>query len=243
MPRTSAFTLEIGEFRGPLELLLDLIEQQKLQVNDISLAKVADEYVSFIEKNAHVALAETAQFVVVASTLLLIKSRSLLPSIELTNEEEADIRELEHRLKLYAHIRDAAKMLRRRWGKRAYLPQYVAPREIVFAPSNDITAPHLHQTLAQLLAALPSAFAKSPTAHIGREIRLEDVIESLTERMRTSFTDSFKRVTSGTNRVEAIVHFLALLELVKRGVLGANQQTNFSDITLQHEEIDTPHYG
>ena len=149
----------------------------------------------------------------------------------------------EHRLKLYAHIRNAAKVLRQRWGKRSYLPQFASEREVVFAPSKDITASQLRITLENILAALPSILAKSPTAHIGREIRLEDVIESLTERMRSSFTDSFRRVTSGANRVEAIVHFLALLELVKRGILGATQSDTFSDITLRHENVDTPHYG
>jgi len=236
------FTLEVEGFKGPLALLLDLIEQRKLQVNDISLSKVADEYIQYIEDRSHIPLSETAQFVVVASTLLLIKSRSLLPTIELTHEEEEDIRDLEYRLELYGHVRYASKLLRQNWDKRAYLPLHLPRKEIVFTPSKDITVEHILQSAQRLVAAIPS-FVKAPTAHIAKEIRLEDVIESLTTRMRSAFTDSFKRMTSGADRVEAIVHFLALLELVKRGTLGAEQSENFSDIKLQHEELNTPQYG
>ena len=238
----SVFTLEVGEFKGPLELLLDLIEHRKLEVSDISLSKVADEYVEYIEDRSQIPLSETAQFVVIASTLLLIKSKSLLPSIELTNDEEEDIRDLEDRLKLYAHARHAAKLLRRRWGKSAYLPKNPQKSEIIFAPARDITKSNTFGVLQNLIETIPT-FTQAPTAHIAREIKLEDVIDSLTTRMQSAFTDSFKNLTSKADRVGSIVHFLALLELIKRGTLKAQQRENFSDITMNHEEVGTPHYG
>lgn len=236
------FTLEIEGFKGPLELLLDLIEQRKLDVNDVSLAQVSDDYITYIEDRSRVPLSETAQFVVVASTLLLIKSRSLLPALELTTQEEEDIRDLETRLRLYAETRHAAKLLRQNWGKRGYLPRHVPTREVSFAPAADITPVYLAQAVKKLIDSLPS-FTKAPTARIAREIKLDDVIESLSTRMRSAFKDSFKRVTSGAERVEAIVNFLALLELVKRGTLSVEQHKNFSDITMHHDAIDTPHYA
>lgn len=239
---TSIFTLEIGEFKGPLELLLDLIEQRKLEVSDVSLSKVTDDYIQYIEDRSQVPLSETAQFLVIASTLLLIKSRSLLPSIELTFEEEEDMRDLEHRLKLYAHARHAAKLLHKRWEKRSYLPKNQQEGKIIFSPSSDITIQNLLSILKKIIESIPT-FVKKPTAYVEREIRLEDIIENLTKRMRSAFTDSFKNVTSKTDRVEAIVHFLALLELVKRGTLGAEQERNFADIKMNHEEVSTPHYG
>ncbi|QSH39600.1 segregation/condensation protein A [Candidatus Kaiserbacteria bacterium] len=238
----SVFTLEVGEFKGPLELLLDLIERRKLEVSDISLSTVADEYVEYIEDRSHIPLSETAQFVVIASTLLLIKSRALLPSLALTTDEEEDIRDLEHRLKLYAHARHAAKLLRAHWGKSAYLPKNPQKSEVIFAPANDITESNILLALKKVMEAIPT-FTKAPIAQIAREIRLEDIIDSLTTRMQSAFTDSFKNLTSKADRVESIVHFLALLELVKRGTLGAQQQGNFSDITMNHEDVDTPHYG
>lgn len=239
----SAFTLEIEGFRGPLELLLDLIEQRKLQVNDVSLAKVADDYIRYIEDRERVPLSETAQFIVVASTLLLIKSKSLLPSIELTTEEEEDIQELEHRLALYAIFRKAARGLERVWRKVSFLPHHAPEQKVVFAPSADITVQNIHASAQTLATSLPTFAKKPPTAKIAKEITLDDVIESLTHRMRTAVRDSFSRITNGAERVEAIVSFLALLELVKRGTLSVQQENNFADITLEHDEVNTPHYG
>jgi segregation and condensation protein A len=76
---TDAFALETNAYKGPLETLLDLIESRKLSISDISLAEVADSYLAYVENLPNLPLAETSQFVLVASTLLLIKSRSLLP--------------------------------------------------------------------------------------------------------------------------------------------------------------------
>lgn len=236
------FTLELDGFRGPLGLLLDLVEQRKMNVSDVSLAGVSDDYISYIKDKEKVPLSETAQFVVIAATLLLIKSRSLLPTIELTNDEEEDIRDLHERLKLYAYVRQGTKLLRAKWTKGSFLPKHLPTQKVVFAPAKDITPHNIKATAERMIAALP-VFKTPPTARIDKEIKLEDVIESLTQRMRSVFKDSFSSVTSGSNRIEAIVNFLALLELVKRGTLQAKQSGNFDEITMHNEEIETPRYG
>lgn len=236
------FTLEIDGFRGPLGLLLDLIQERKLHVNDVSLAQVADDYIRYIEDRDRVPLSETAQFVLIASTLLLIKSRSLLPTLALTEEEEADINELQRRLAQYAHVRRAARLLRGVWCKRSFLPRHTPRQRVVFAPSNDITAPALAATLHTLVEALPT-FSKTPTARIAQEVRLDDVIARITDRVRTALNESFRTLTRDTDRVEAIVSFLALLELVKRGVLDVRQHATFADITMYHTDVSVPRYG
>ncbi len=236
------FTLEMNGFRGPLGLLLDLVEQRKMNVSDVSLAGVSDDYINYIKDKERVPLSETAQFVVIAATLLLIKSRSLLPTIELTTDEEEDIRDLHERLELYAHVRQGTKLLRATWAKNSFLPKHLPIQKVVFAPAKDITTRNIKATVERMIDALP-VFTKPPTARIDKEIKLEDVIESLTQRMRSVFKDSFSSVTAGANRIEAIVSFLALLELVKRGTLKAQQNENFDDITVHNEEIETPHYG
>jgi segregation and condensation protein A len=238
----SVFTLEMDGFRGPLELLLDLIEQRKLHVSDVSLAQVSDDYIHYIEDRSRIPLSETAQFVLIASTLLLIKSRSLLPTIELTQEEKEDIKDLELRLRVYAEVRRGARLLRQRWGKQNYLPSHLPEKQITFAPSADSTLPNLAASLKKIVAALPT-FTKAPSAQILREIRLEDIIERLAKRVESALNDSFKRVTEGVDRVEAIVNFLALLELVKRGTLTVQQHSHFSDIIMHHDEVGIPRYG
>ena len=105
----SIFSVKTDVFEGPMELLIELIEKRKLLINDISLASVTDEYmqrVAIMEQNP---LKETTQFVVLAATLLLIKSKSLLPILDLTPEEEESIEDLQYRLKQYAIFRKAGK--------------------------------------------------------------------------------------------------------------------------------------
>ena len=103
------FTIENEHYQGPLETLLDLIESRKLAVSLVSLSEVCDAYLAYVEKLPELPLSETSQFVLVASTLLLIKSRSLLP-VPVTDEEEQSIEELERRLKHLAKVREAAKL-------------------------------------------------------------------------------------------------------------------------------------
>ena len=104
------FSIETEHYAGPLETLLDLIEKRKLSVSKVSLAEVCDGYLAYVEKLPELPLSETSQFVLVASTLLLIKSRSLLPTVELSDDEEQSIEELERRLQRYAWIRKASKL-------------------------------------------------------------------------------------------------------------------------------------
>jgi len=99
-------------YEGPLELLLELIEKRKLLINDISLAQVAEEYITRVNSMEELPVGETANFVALASTLLLIKSRSLLPSLTLTEDESRDIKELEYRLAVYQLLKEVAGSVR-----------------------------------------------------------------------------------------------------------------------------------
>src|SRR6478609_2971026 len=95
------FAVKTPVYEGPLDLLLDLVEKRKLFVSDVSLAQVTDDFIKYIESHEEFPISESAEFIVIASTLMLVKSRSLLPMLELTQEEEASIEDLEKRLVLY----------------------------------------------------------------------------------------------------------------------------------------------
>src|SRR3989338_4175805 len=99
-------------YEGPLDLLLELIEKRKLLINTISLSEVTNEYLERIKAMPELPLGETAEFVALAATLLLIKSRSLLHTLELSEDESRDIKELEYRLAIYQILKEAAKDLR-----------------------------------------------------------------------------------------------------------------------------------
>ncbi|KKW47505.1 MAG: ScpA/B protein [Candidatus Kaiserbacteria bacterium GW2011_GWA2_58_9] len=138
------FSVETEAFSGPLEALLNLIEDRKLAISEVSLAEVTDAYLAYVEKLPGLPLGETAQFILVASTLLLIKSRTLLPTLTLSDDERESVQELERRLARYALIRKAARALRREWGREPLI--LVAP---VLA---------LEDVIRSLKARLSSAF-------------------------------------------------------------------------------------
>ena len=103
------FKIKTETFEGPLDLLLSFIEKRKLLINEISLAKITDDYLGHIQSISDHSIGDRAEFIVTASTLLLIKSRSLLPNLSLSDEEEQNISDLEDRLKLYQKIKDNKK--------------------------------------------------------------------------------------------------------------------------------------
>src|SRR3989338_11100179 len=108
MISVDGYTVSRNVFEGSFDFLLDLIERRKLHIHDISLSEVADDYLSYIETLGEFPTKDAAHFLVIASTLVLIKSRSLLPGLALTPEEETSIDDLEGRLKLLLRIRELA---------------------------------------------------------------------------------------------------------------------------------------
>lgn len=236
------FALNTGTFAGPLETLLNMIEDRKMSISDISLAEVTDAYLAYVEKLPELPLGETAQFILVASTLLLIKSRTLLPTLELSADERESVEELERRLARYAIIRKSAKVLRSIWGKSPLLLAHRAPlRTPVFSPGN--TALRAITSAALRLVSIlpkPEAMAQAAVAPI---LALEDVITSVRTRLVTAIRASFRELTKSRDRGDVIVYFLATLELVRMGSASATQNRLFEDITIELENAAAPHYG
>ncbi len=237
-----AFALETPTFSGPLEALLSLIESRKLSVSDVSLSEVADAYLSYVEKLPELPLGETAQFILIASTLLLIKSRTLLPTMELSEEESANIEELERRLRRYAIFRNAAKLLKREWGRKPLSLALRAPaKEQAFAPG-EATIGALFSSLTRLVATLPTLRAR-PEVSVAPAIALEDVVLSLRKRVTSAFRLRWSEIARSAGKEEAIVYFLALLELVRSGTASVSQEKLFGDIVLESEVVGAPSYA
>lgn len=238
----NSFSIETESFRGPLESLLDLIESRKMSVSDVSLADVSDAYLAYVEKLPELPLAETSQFILVASTLLLIKSRTLLPGIVLSEEEKESVEELERRLARYAIIRAAAKSLRKQWGSMPlYLPRRAPLRPPIFSPAESAidTIFAAGQRLVNMLPK-PESLAKAAVAPV---LALEDVISHLKKRLSTAVRAQFSELTKSKDRHEVIVYFLAMLELVRSGSASLTQEKLFEDITIEIENAATPRYG
>jgi segregation and condensation protein A len=245
----NAPTVKTAVYEGPLDLLLELIEKRKLLINDISLASVTDEYIASINGMESMPVGETAEFVALAATLLLIKSRSLLPTLTISDEESKDIKELEYRLALYQMIKEAAKNLGGA-ARSGYLHEGVAPEPepvYVFDPSISLTS--LRSAAQALIDGFPTVLTL-PKVAVKKIATLEETIEKLAGRVSSAFELSFKEF-SGMGKKSGdlaemkhtvIVSFLALLELVKQGIINAQQHEHFGDIRLQSDAVSVPNY-
>lgn len=241
---SDTFQIKTEIFEGPLDLLLSLIEKKKLFINDISLAKVADDYISYLQNQAQFPIAQSADFLVIASTLLLIKSRSLIPSLNLTEDEQQDINDLERRLKIYARIKELSVHVKKSFGRDIIF--YPEPRKMlpVFSPDNSMNKESFLAAIVSVLKALPKV-ENIPKAIVKKVISLEEMIVNLTDRIRSSIKLSFKEFAKvgKEERVNVIISFLAMLELVKQGVVNVRQDEHFADIEIETEQAVVPHYN
>lgn len=240
---------KIGNFEGPLGLLLSLIEEKKLFINDVSLAEVTQDYLLYIKNLNQVAtekrIADMSYFIVVASTLILIKSKSLLPNLELTEDEEEKIVDLEKRLKLYQIIKNASIDIKKDFGLNII---FTAPErdwnEPVFSPDQSINQENIYSSISKIIENLPQEKQSLPEVEVKKIININQVIEKLIERIEGAINLSFRDFSKShgaLNKPEAkmhvIVSFLAMLELARGGIIEVIQDTNFGDIEMVKQKV------
>jgi segregation and condensation protein A len=249
MPVSQTLHVKTPVYEGPLDLLLELIEKRKLLINDISLAQVAEEYIARINSMDELPVGETAEFVALAATLLLIKSRSLLPMLELSDEESRDIKELEYRLAVFQIIKEAAGDLRKEFNGSILYEGTPKDPEPLFIPDKTITPQSLYGAVQALIQGFPQ-FTALPKVIVKKIISLEEMIETLSKRVSAAMRLSFKEFSGHglpaqagkKEKSEIVVSFLALLELVKQGIIKATQSQKFGDIVLESDAVSTPTY-
>lgn len=235
------YTTKQEKFEGPLDLLLELINKQELSINEISLAKVTDDFVTYFKEiqNRGAADQETlAEFLVVASQLLLIKSRSLLPQFQVSPEEEESIVELETRLAEYQRLKEAARELGElaRGGPKSFSREAYAGSRIVFSPPKKLKADVIAKAFLTMLEAIPK-IEKLVEEKIKKIISLEEKISELRTFLQNKMERAFSELISGAKeKVEVIVSFLALLELAKQKLVSINQKGLFEEIRIRKVE-------
>jgi segregation and condensation protein A len=225
------YSVKAGEFQGPLDKLLALIEEKKLSISEISLAEVTEDFLKYLKTLPRVDFPLLADFVAVASRLILIKSKSLLPSLELTEEEESDIKDLEKRLSVYKELKSARKYLEARWkqGNMIFSREYLAGSEPrVFSPGKNLNPQILRSALEKLFQSLQKFSLETETIKekiISLEEKIADIIGRITKIGETTL-----RKLSGASKMEAIATFLALLHLARDQMVRLEQSEHFSDI-------------
>ncbi|MDP3770114.1 MAG: segregation/condensation protein A [bacterium] len=228
------FILKQEKFEGPFQLLLELIEKEKLAISDISLAKVTDEYVAYVKTLERIDPEQLAEFLVVAAQLILIKSRSLLPSLAVSEEEEQSIEELEKRLAEFARFRDVAQELKKREGSGSMITREAfAGRSPVFYPPPKLTLNNIEAAFMSFLAALPKV-QKLAEEKLKRVISLQDKINHVRKFLMESMEKAFSELVGGSaEKVDVIVSFLAILELARQKFIDLDQDELFSDIKIK----------
>jgi segregation and condensation protein A len=229
------FELRLEVFAGPLDLLLQLIESRQLDVLTVPLAAMADAYVEHLA-NQSVPVDELADFVAIASQLILLKSRRLLPGdalpAGLVAEEEPDEDELRRRLVEYRALRDASRVLGE-WdmARPAYRRE---PREVDLpeAPVEPMPSFLLSHALERL-AAIPEP-APAPPQIVARELTIAMQIATLRGAMGRAGQVVLQRVLAGCqSRTEIAVTVLAMLELVRRRQATVQQDELFGPIVMR----------
>lgn len=229
------YVLKHEKFEGPLGLLLELIEKEKLSISEISLAKVTDDYIKYVKSLEKIDPESLAEFLVVAAQLLLIKSRSLLPSLKFTEEEEQSIEELEKRLAEYKRLRELAKEIQKIESGRAFIftREAYLGMDPIFYPPKKLTASDLKDAFTSFLAALPK-IEKLAEESIKKIISLEEKISNIRAFLQEAVEKAFSELVKGaTEKVDVIVSFLAILELARQKFVELDQQKPFADIKIK----------
>lgn len=235
------FVIKQGRFEGPYTKLLELIESRKLSISEISLASVADEYIAYTKTLDGDDHAEVSKFILVAATLMLIKAKSLLPQIQYTEEESEQVEDLTKKLNLIRELRNAERLIKNSWNKtNIYSREKTKYKDIVFAPSENVTVANFYSVAMLTLANMPN-FEKLKNIAVQQSIRIEEVIERMVRHIKDSFSTlkEFAKSLGGDDKTKVketlIVSFLALLEIIKQGGIDAEEVDG--DIRIIKKEL------
>lgn len=229
-----AYTIQVENFEGPLDLLLQLVEGEKMEITDISLVQVTEPFLRYMEeRRGKMPPEELADFLLVAAKLVYLKSKALVPSLEVDAELEGP--DLATQLRTYQAFVAAAKHLQvlSAQGVRSFSnPRRMVTMEDVRFVAPQITVEDLRGLFAQVVRRL-EPILRLPQAAIERVMTLEEKMSQLVERVRVAVTTSFRAMAHETaSRAELIVTFLAMLELAKQRTISVKQAELFDDIHI-----------
>jgi segregation and condensation protein A len=235
------FNIKTEVFEGPLDLLLNLIESEKLDITNISLAQVSDNFINFVGVLKDADAETLSDFLDIASKLILIKSKVLLPQLILTPEEEEDINELERRLKEYQIFKKMSKEIETYANSehRGFSRTTKSTPDITLFDPPSVDQDKLFEILKDVLSRVPKDDVKDKKedAVIEPAVSMEEKIEEISKHFITHKTFLFSGfLKSAKTKTEAIVSFLAILELLRLKKIDFKQDENFSDIIITKQE-------
>ncbi|MBI4262618.1 segregation/condensation protein A [Candidatus Uhrbacteria bacterium] len=227
-------SITIKDFDGPLDLLLRCIEERELPITSVSIAEVAEQYLTILHTRADWDPDELADFLVIAAKLILIKSKALLPTLDLGDDEHA-ADALERQLKLYKAYLDASKTVAQLIARRhvTFFREAQVSREPHFTAPKQVTMTVLRSVFEHILAAL-EPLLPLPKSVIAKAVSLHEKMSQLRTLIMEKISLSFHTLMgSAKSKTDVIVSFLALLELVKQRAITVRQEGMFNDIHIE----------
>lgn len=237
---TNKYAIKLDNFEGPLDLLCHLVDKNKMDINQIKISEITDQYIDYINKMQELNLDVTSEFILMASTLLFIKSKSLLPK-QVEDEAELTEEELIHRIieyKKYKEISKKLKELYQVYSKRFYkVPDKIElpARKLEQNYSKDL----IEQSYKNLVEKNKSKINKNAiniekiaiTETVTVTSKVKDIFKELIKKPRFIFSKlcSAKKYT----RLETVTAFSGILELTRRNKIRAQQEKNFGDIIVE----------
>lgn len=217
-----------------MELLLELINKEKLDITELSLSKVTDEFLEHIRNNENIHLEHLADFLTVAARLILIKSKAILPMLKFSEEEEEEIKDLTYQLAEYKKFKEASLKLGAMAEERhiCYSREGFIGVAPVFYPPEDLNAYDLKKYFLSVLSEIPIV-ERLEEEIVSEVITLEERINDLETMLREKVQSSFSSlVEKAKDKVDVIISFLAMLEMVKQRIIMVDQKELFEEIQL-----------
>ncbi len=239
---SEAYQVELTGFQGPMDLLLHLIDREQVDIYDIPIALITDQFVRHIEVMQTISLDKAGEFIAMAATLLVIKMKMLMPSH--LDEDEEDLEdpraELVRKLLEYRRFKEAAESLQKQESER----QQYHMRQTRFPFTGDLDLePRLRIEMFDLLSALAGIFDRMQARTVHDVVReaytVEEKMSLIEEKVGSGGTVRFEELFSeDTIKMEVIVTFIAVLEMVKRGRLEFMQTEPTGPIWIQRPGLD-----
>jgi segregation and condensation protein A len=225
------YKIKLEIYEGPMDLLLYLVKRDELDIQDIPIARIANEYLEYIKLMKLLDLEFAAEFVLMAATLMRIKVMSLLPAPVLEEGEEDPRFELQQRLFEYQKYKEAAVKL----GQREEIARGYFPRSYTVEP---VETGDIGVSLFDLLAAFKEILGRTGKIDVYEieapkqsvEERMEEILSTLAGKGGVEFTTLFAK---DSTRLDIIVTFLAILELIRLQKIAVAQKKAFGEITIR----------
>ena len=239
---TNKYSIKLDNFEGPLDLLCHLIEKNKMDIDQVKISEITDQYIEYLNKMQELNLEIASEFMVMASTLIYMKSKSLLPKQE-EEEEELTEEQLIQRIIDYKKYKEITKTLRENYNEHS--KKFYKVAEKIELPDRKIEEEHNIQEIIQSYKLLIEKNENKVNEN-ATNIKKIAVIETITvtSKVKDIFKELLKKPkfifntlckTKKYTKLETVTALSGILELSRRNKIQANQEENFSDIIIERK--------